>query len=196
MRSHRFARFVSHLLGRFRLTRRYALSEAEIAHVTRLLTRRSVVFGGIVYAIVMRLLFAAVLLCIANVINDRPLRYDTVLSAHSLSTLVGAFAFVPGFISIGSMVELLNARGVSRVIGFLISLTDRTFTLAVQLAIGFPVLLIRYRTVLAVRRSKRTDPPTTSPGSQATSVERALTTVHTTASPIDETALVSHGDSG
>ncbi len=148
VRSRRFARFVSRALRRFRLTRRYALSEEEIAHVTYLLTRPSVLLGGIIYAVVMRLIFAIILLCIVNVLNDAPLRYQTVLSAHALSTIVGAFSFLPGFVSVSSLVELLNARGVPRVIGFLVSLTNQIINVAVNLAIGILVLLIRYRAVL------------------------------------------------
>jgi uncharacterized membrane protein YbhN (UPF0104 family) len=148
VRSRRFARFVSRTLGRFRLTRRYALSEEEIEHVTRLLTRRSVLVGGVAYALVMRLLFAAILLCMVNVINDRPLRYETVLSAHALSTLAGSFSFLPGFISVGSLVELLNARGVPRVLGLLISLTNHLLSVGINLSIGLIVLLLRYPAVL------------------------------------------------
>jgi uncharacterized membrane protein YbhN (UPF0104 family) len=151
VRSRRFARFVSRTLGRFRLTRRYALSEEEIEHLTRLLTRRSVLLGGVAYATVMRLLFAATLLCMVNVINDHPLRYETVLSAHALSTLAGSFSFLPGFLSVGSLVELLHARGVPRVLGLLISLTNQILGVAVNLGIGFLVLLFRYPTVLTGR---------------------------------------------
>jgi uncharacterized membrane protein YbhN (UPF0104 family) len=151
VRSRRFARFVSRTLGRFRLTRRYALSEEEIEHVTHLLTRPSVLLGGVAYATVMRLLFAAILLCIVNVINDHPLRYETVLSAHVLSTLVGSFSFLPGFLSVGSLVELLHARGVPRVLGLLISLTNQLLGVAVNLGIGLLVLFFRYPTVLTGR---------------------------------------------
>jgi uncharacterized membrane protein YbhN (UPF0104 family) len=151
VRSRRFARFVSRTLGRFRLTQRYALSEEEIEHLTRLLTRRSVLLGGVAYATVMRLLFAATLLCMVNVINDHPLRYETVLSAHALSTLAGSFSFLPGFLSVGSLVELLHARGVPRVLGLLISLTNQLLGVAVNLGIGFLVLLFRYPTVLTGR---------------------------------------------
>lgn len=159
VRSRRFARFVSRTLGRFRLTRRYALSEEEIEHVTHLLTRRSVLLGGVAYAGVMRLIFAAILLCAVNVINDRHLRYETVLSAHSLSTLVGAIAFVPGIISVGSLVELFNARGVPRVLGFLISLTNRALSTTVNLVVGIVVLFIRYPTVLTGARRAADQPP-------------------------------------
>lgn len=148
IRSHRFARFVSRTLGRFRFTRRYALSEEEIVHVTHLLTRRSVILGGMIYAAVMRLIFAAVLLCIANIINGEPLRYETVLSAHALSTIAGTVGFLPGAVSISSLVALLNARGVPHVVGFLISLTNQIINVAINLAIGGVVLLLRYRTVL------------------------------------------------
>ena len=148
VRSRRFARFVSHALGRFRFTRRYALDEEAIIHVTHLLTRRRIVLGGMCYAAIMRLLFAAVLLCIANVINETPLHYETVLSAHALSTIAGTVGFLPGVVSVGSLVELLNARGVSRVSGFLISLTNRIVNVAINLAIGGVILLLRYRTVL------------------------------------------------
>lgn len=148
VRSRRFARFVSRTLGRFRPTRRYALNEEEIARVTHLLTRRSVLLGGIAYAGVMRLIFAAILLCIADVVNDKHLRYETVLSAHALSTLAGSFAFLPGFISIGSLVELLNARGVPRVLGLLISLTNRVMNVTVNLGVGLLVLAFRYRAIL------------------------------------------------
>jgi hypothetical protein len=149
VRSHRFARFVSRILGRFRLTRRYALNEEEIAHVTHLLTRPVALLGGILYAGVMRLIFATTLLCIVNVINDQHLRYDTVLSAHALSALAGV---LPGFFAIGSLVELLNARGVPRALGFLISITNRVINVTVNLALGFLILLIRYRTVLTGMR--------------------------------------------
>lgn len=149
IRSRRFARLVSRALGRFRLTRRYALDEEAIIHVTHLLTRRRVVLGGMCYAAVMRLLFAAVLLSIANVINETPLHYETVLSAHALSTIAGTVSFLPGVVSVGSLVELLNARGVSHVSGFLISLTNRIINVAINLAIGGIVLLLRYRTVMA-----------------------------------------------
>lgn len=148
IRSRRFARFTSRMLGRFRFTHRYALSEEEIVHVTHLLTRRSVILGGMVYATVMRLIFAGVLLCIANVINDAPLHYESVLSAHALSTIAGTVGFLPGVVSVGSLVALLNARGVSHVVGFLISLTNRIINVAINLAIGGVVLLLRYRTVL------------------------------------------------
>lgn len=148
IRSRRFARFVSRALGRFRFTRRYALSEEEIVHVTHLLTRRSVVFGGMLYAAVMRLIFAGALLCIADVINEEPLHYETVLSAHALSTIAGTVGFLPGVVSVGSLVALLHARGVSHVVGFLISLTNRIINVAINLAIGGVVLLLRYRPVL------------------------------------------------
>jgi lysylphosphatidylglycerol synthase-like protein len=148
IRSHRFAYFVSRALGRFPLTRRYALNEEEIVHATHLLTRRSVVLGGMAYAAVMRLIFAGVLLCITNVINDAPLRYQTVLSAHALSTIAGTVGFLPGVVSIGSLVALLNARGVSHVTGFLISITNRIINVTINLAIGFIVLLVRYRRVV------------------------------------------------
>ncbi len=147
VRSHRFARFVSRALGRFRVTRRYVLSESEIAHITHLLTRRTVLLGGVTYAALMRLIFAAILLCTIDVINDRHLRYETVLSAHALSTLVGAFSFLPGVIAVGSLVEILNARGVPRVLGLLISLTNRLLGVTANLSIGVVVLLIRYRAV-------------------------------------------------
>ena len=101
------------------------------------------------YAAVMRLLFAGVLLCIANVINDTPLHYETVLSAHALSAIAGTVGFLPGIVSVGSLVALLNARGVSHVAGFLISLTNRIINVAINLAIGAAILLLRYRTVMA-----------------------------------------------
>lgn len=148
IRSHRFARLVSRTLGRFRLTRRYALSEAEIVHVTHLLTRRSVVLGGMIYAAVMRLIFTGILLCIANVINDTPLHYETILGAHALSTIAGTVGFLPSVVSIGSLIALLNARGVSHVTGFLISITNRIINVTINLAIGFVILLVRYRTVV------------------------------------------------
>src|SRR5215472_12947350 len=50
VRSDRFARLVSRTLARFRLTRQYALSEAEIEHVTHLMTRPRTVLGGMAYA--------------------------------------------------------------------------------------------------------------------------------------------------
>lgn len=159
VRSHRFARLVSRTLGRFRLTRRYALNEAEIEHVTRLLTRRSVVLGGVAYAAVMRLLFAAILLCMVNVINDHHLRYETVLSAHAFSTLAGSLPFLSGLLSVGSFVELLNARGVPRVLGLLISLTNRVLSVSVNLGIGFLVLLLRYPKVLMGGRDVSTPAP-------------------------------------
>ncbi len=147
VRSHRFARFVSRALGRFRVTRRYVLSESEIAHITHLLTRRAVLLGGVAYAALMRLIFAAILLCAIDVINDRHLRYETVLSAHALSTLAGAFSFLPGIIAVGSLVEILNARSVPRVLGLLISLINRLLAVSANLSIGIVVLLIRYRAV-------------------------------------------------
>ncbi|MDQ6603249.1 MAG: flippase-like domain-containing protein [Chloroflexota bacterium] len=147
VRSRRFAHFISRTLGRFGPTRRYALSEGEIAHVTHLLTRRTVLLGGVAYAAFMRLIFAATLLCAVDVINDRPLRYETVLSAHALSTLVGAFSFLPGIIALGSLVEILNARGVPRALGLLISLINRLLGVSANLSIGIVVLLIRYRAV-------------------------------------------------
>jgi hypothetical protein len=148
IRSRRFAHFVSRTLGRFRLTRRYALSEEEIIHVTHLLTRRSVVLGGMIYAAVMRLIFAGVLLAITNVINGDPLHYETVLSAHALSTLAGTVGFLPGVVSVGSLVALLNARGVSHITGFLISITNRIINVTINLAVGCVILLLRYRTVV------------------------------------------------
>src|SRR3954454_2841073 len=69
VRSCRFAHFVSRMLQRYRLTRRYALSEEEIEHITGLLTRPAVLVGGVGYAAAMRLLFAATLFCMVNVIN-------------------------------------------------------------------------------------------------------------------------------
>jgi hypothetical protein len=157
IRSRRFARLVSRMLGRFRLTRRYALNEEEIVHVTHLLTRRSVILGGMLYAAVMRLIFAGVLLCIADVINGDPLQYETVLSAHALSTIAGTVGFLPGIVSVGSLVALLNTRGVSHVSGFLISITNRMINVAINLVIGCVVLLLRYRTVVigAFGRSER-----------------------------------------
>lgn len=148
VRSRRFAHLVSRTLQRFRVVRRYALGEAEIEHITHLLTRPAVLAGGVAYAVAMRLLFAAILLCMVNVINDHPLRYETVLSAHALSTLAGSLAFLPGFVSVGSLVELLNARGVPRVLGLLISLTNRLLGVAVNLGVGLAVLLLRYPAVL------------------------------------------------
>lgn len=180
IRSHRFAHLVSHALGRFRLTRRYALNEEEIVYITHLLTRRSVVLGGMLYAAIMRLLFAGVLLCIANVINDTPLHYETVLSAHALSTIAGTIGFLPGIVSVGSLVALLNAQGVSHVAGFLISLTNRIINVAINLAIGCVVLLLRYRTVVtgALGRTKKASrrAPATSiaPGRGADRVHPAL----------------------
>lgn len=180
VRSRRFARFISRFLSRFRLTRRYALSEEEIAHVTHLLTRPAVLLGGTVYAVVMRLIFALVLLCIVNVINGAPLHYETVLSAHALSTIAGTFSFMPGFVSVGSLVELLNARGVPRVIGFLASLTNQIINAAVNLTIGVVVLLIRYRAVLvgasaapapARRASVRVAPQSPASSSLSASIE-------------------------
>lgn len=149
VRSPRFAHLISRTLARFRLTRRYALNEEEIGHVTRLLTRRRTVIGGIAYAVVMRLLFTGVLLIITDVINDHPLRFDTVLSAHALSTVAGSF--LPGVFAIGSLVELLHTRGVARALGFLISLVNRIVGVTINLAIGLVVLLIRYRAVLTGR---------------------------------------------
>jgi hypothetical protein len=151
VRSARFARFVSRVLGRFRLTRQYALSEDEIEHVTRLLTRPRIVLGGIAFAAVMRLGFAAVLLVITNVINDRPVRFETILSAHALSTLAGSIPFASGLLALGSLVEMLHARGVARTLGVLISLTNRLIAVALNVSIGFVVLLLRYRAVLTGR---------------------------------------------
>lgn len=148
IRSRRFAHAVSRGLARFRPTRRYALSEEEIAHVTHLLTRRRIVIGGVAYAALMRLIFAAILLLVTNAINDRPLRYETVLSAHALSTLAGAVSFVPGVLTLGSLVELLHARGVGRTLGVLVSLTNRFFAVAVNLTLGIAVFSTRYRRVL------------------------------------------------
>lgn len=158
VRSRRFARFVSRALARFRLTRRYALSDAEIAHITHLLTRRRVIAGGIVFAAVMRLLFAGTLLVIANVINDQPLRYETVLSAQSLSTLAGAIPFLPDVIAIGSLIELLRTRGVSRALGFLITLTNQLTGLVINSVIGLIVLLLRYPAVLTGKKPAIPDP--------------------------------------
>jgi hypothetical protein len=151
VRSDRFARFVSHTLARFRPTRQYALSEAEIEHVTRLLTRPRTVLGGIAYAAVMRLGFAAVLLVITDVINDHPVRFETILSAHALSTLAGTVPFASAPFALGSLVEMLHARGIARTLGVLISLTNRLFSVALNVSIGFVVLLLRYRPVLTGR---------------------------------------------
>lgn len=151
VRSRRFARFISHTLARFRLTRQYALSEQEIEHVTHLLTRPRIVLGGIGYAVVMRLGFAAVLLIITNVINDHPLRFDTILSAHALSTLAGTIPVASGLFALGSLVEMLHARGVARTLGILISLTNRFFAMTINVILGLIVLVLRYRPVLTGR---------------------------------------------
>lgn len=151
VRSDRFARFVSRTLARFRLTRQYALTEEEIEHVTRLLTRPRVVLGGIAYAAVMRLGFAAALLVITDVINDHPVRFETIVSAHALSTLAGTIPVASGLFALGSLVEMLHARGVARTLGVLISLTNRFFAVALNVSIGFVVLLVRYRAVLTGR---------------------------------------------
>lgn len=148
VRSRRFAIFASRMLARFRLTRRFALSEAELAHVTHLLTRRAVLLAGMGYALVMRIIFVVVLLCITDVINDSPIHPLTMVSAHALSTLAGAFSFLGGLAAVGSLVEILNARGVSRVLGLLISLTNRVMNTAINVALGLLVLVTRYHRVL------------------------------------------------
>ena len=74
-----------------------------------------------------------------------------MLSAHALSTLAGSFSFLPGFISVGSLVELLHARGVPRVLGLLISLTNQLLGVAVNLGIGLLVLLSANPPVLTGR---------------------------------------------
>lgn len=158
VRSRRFACFVSRTLARYRLTRRYALSDAEIAHVTHLLTRRRVIVGGIGYAAVMRLLFAGTLVIVANVINDQPLRYETILSAQSLSTLAGALPLLSNAVSIGSLVELLHTRGVSRALGFLITLTNQLTGMTINVAIGLVVLLLRYPALLSGKVPTIPDP--------------------------------------
>lgn len=147
VRSHRFARWVSRGLARFRWTRRYALSEEEIARTTYLLTRPRIVLGGILFALMMRLVFSAFLLIITNIVNDAPLRFETVISIHALSTLAGSFPLLSGLAALGSQTELLRASGVPRVLGLLIGLANRSINVAFNVGLGFLVLLTRYRMV-------------------------------------------------
>ncbi len=176
VRSRRFARFVSRVLARFRLTRRFALSDEEIAHITHLLTRRRVIAGGIAYAAAIRLLFAGTLVVITDVINNQPLRYETILSAQSLSALAGIVPFLSNIISIGSLIELLHTRGVSRTLGFLITLTNQLTGLAINVALGLITLLLRYPAVLTGKKPAIPDPTPTPPLTRPTPAPKPLPT--------------------
>ncbi len=145
-RSSRIAAWLTRLLMRFRLTRRYVPKEADFWEHSALLMRRRVMISAVGYSIVSTMLSASILWLITNAMIERNISYGEGVYAHSFSMVARQMVPVPGGIGISdaSLAGVLNFIGIGLARATFIALAYRTIGLIFRTLLGLLVLIARY----------------------------------------------------
>ncbi len=145
-RSARLASWLSRVLQRWRLTRRFVPQEEDFWEHTRLLMRRDVMLGAVGFSIVSTILSASILWLIANALVERNISYGDGIYAHTFSLVARQVIPIPGGIGISdaSLAGVLNFIGIGLARATFIALAYRTINLIFRTFLGLLVLFARY----------------------------------------------------
>jgi len=145
-RSVRIATWLSRLLTRWRLTRRFVPQEEDFWEHTALLMRRDVMFGAVAFSVVSTMLSASILWLVANAMVERNISYGDGVYAHTFSLVARQVIPIPGGIGISdaSLAGVLNFIGIGLARATFIALAYRTVNLIFRTFLGLLVLIARY----------------------------------------------------
>jgi len=145
-RSRRIAHFVTQLLLRWRLTRRFVPQEYDFWEHSALLMRPRVMLNAVGIGIVSTIISAITLWIITNAMTDRGVTFDEALYAHSFSVVARHIIPVPSGIGVSdaSLAGILNYIGIGLARATFIALAYRTIGLIFRTFLGLLVLVARY----------------------------------------------------
>ncbi len=145
-RTSRLAGWVTRLLMRWRLTRRYVPQEADFWDRASLLMHRKVMVNAVGYSIVSTMLSASILWLIANALVERNISYGDGVYAHTFSMVARQIIPVPGGLGISdaSLTGVLNFIGIGLARAAFIAIAYRTVGLIFRTFLGLLVLIARY----------------------------------------------------
>jgi putative heme transporter len=146
IRSRRIAHFVTHLLARWRLTRRFVPEEYDFWEHSALLMRPRVMLNTVGIGIVSTIISAITLWIITNAMTDRGVTFDEALYAHSFSVVARHIIPVPSGIGVSdaSLAGVLNFIGIGLARATFIALAYRTIGMIFRTFLGLLVLIARY----------------------------------------------------
>lgn len=150
IRSQRLAHWLSGVLNRWRLTRRFAPQEDDFRQHAALVMRRRVLMLGIAFSVVTTLISAGVLLTLVNGMTERGVSPLEAIYIHAVSGVTGNVVPASGGFGVtdASQAGLLNFIGIGLGRATFIALVYRTVGLLFRSVLGAFVLLVRYPNVL------------------------------------------------
>lgn len=145
-RSARISAWLTGVMMRWRLTRRFVPQEADFWEHSAVLMRRRVILGAVGFSIVSTMLSASILWLITNALVERHIAYADGLYAHTFSLVARQIIPVPGGIGISdaSLAGVLNFIGIGLARATFIALAYRTVGLIFRTFMGLLVLIARY----------------------------------------------------
>lgn len=183
IRNQGLALWVTSILARWRLTRKYLPKEEEFReHTVVLMNVRTLAFGAC-YSTGTTVMGASILLLIAGALTERGISPGEALYAHTLSTVARSIVPVPGGIGIsdGSLAGLLNYIGIGLGRATFVALGYRSVTMFFRTILGVLVLFARYpHLIVGPLRMDLGQParirrrPTAAPGATAPAVPRVM----------------------
>ncbi|HVB63136.1 MAG TPA: lysylphosphatidylglycerol synthase transmembrane domain-containing protein [Nitrolancea sp.] len=146
IRSRRIAHFITRLLARWRLTRRFVPQEYDFWEHSALLMRPRVMLNTVGIGIVSTIISAITLWIITNAMTDRGVTFDEALYAHSFSVVARHIIPVPSGIGVSdaSLAGILNYVGIGLARATFIALAYRTIGMIFRTFLGLLVLVARY----------------------------------------------------